>query len=88
MLIKQERAVGRIGGSGKWPLKIILLVCEFFVDGTPPTAVCKDITTAMGTMGKEAGTPPSVNFIQQYRVVVQNLNEMLAAFTLGKAKKW
>jgi hypothetical protein len=44
----------------------------------------------MGTLGEDTGALPlpSVNFIRQCRVVVQNLNEMLAAYTLGKAKKW
>ena len=31
---------------------------------------------------------PSVCFVRQCRVVVQNLNEMLAAYRLGNADQW
>jgi hypothetical protein len=38
--------------------------------------------------GQEDSQMPSVNFIRQCRVVLQNLNEMLAAYRLGLAEKW
>ena len=41
--IKRERQVGRLGGSGKWKVCIVLLVFEILVNGTPPSAVTSNI---------------------------------------------
>ena len=32
--IKRQRIVGRKGGSGKWHVRIVLLICELLVNGT------------------------------------------------------
>ena len=45
MDIKRERQVGRCGGSGKWTVPIIILICELLVNGTPPSAITANIQT-------------------------------------------
>ena len=45
MDIKRERQVGRRGGSGKWMVPIIILICELLVSGTPPSAIAANIQT-------------------------------------------
>ena len=87
--IKRERSVGRRGGSGKWPVHIVLLICELLVSGTPPSAVPANIQTASAAFtGAEASELPSVSFVRQCRTVLQNLNETLAAMRLGNADSW
>lgn len=87
--IKRQRSVGRRGGAGKWPVHIVLLICELLVNGTPPSAVPANIQTASAAFtGAEASELPSVNFVRQCRTVVQNLNETLAALRLGNASTW
>ena len=87
--IKRERVIGRKGGSARWPVRIVLLICELLVNGTPPSAVPKNIRTFSSTIiGNAPGLFPSVCFVRKCRVVVQNLNEMLAAFRLSKEERW
>lgn len=87
--IKKERVLGRRGGGSKWPVHIVLLICELLVNGTPPSAVPANIQTMSAAMtGAEAEELPSVNFVRQCRTVLQNLNETLAALRLGKADTW
>jgi len=85
--IKRERAVGCKGGSGKWPVRIVLLICELLVNGTPLSAVPAKIRAISETVTVQAVSQKlSVNYVRQCRVIVQHLNEMLAAFRLGNAK--
>ena len=87
--IKRQRSVGRRGGSGKWPVHIVLLICELLVNGTPPSAVPANIQTSSAAFtGAEASELPSVKFVRQCRTVLQNLNETLAALRLGNASTW
>ena len=87
--IKLERKVGHQGGSGKWPVHIIMLTCDLLVNGTPPSAVPTNIQTiSAALLGSEVSELPSVNYIRECRVIVQNLNRILAAFRLGKVKTW
>ena len=86
--IKRERSVGRRGGGSKWPVRIVMLICEMLVNGTAPSAVSSNIKSFAGAFGVDVHDEPSINYVRQCRVVVQNLNEMLAAFRLGNAKKW
>ena len=37
--IKKERPVGRLGGSKRWLVHIVLLICKILVNGTHPTAM-------------------------------------------------
>ena len=89
LAIKRERAIGRWGGSGRWPVHIVLLICEYLVNGTPPSAVPANLQSASAAFtGAEAKELPSVNFVRQCRTVCENLNLMFAGFRLGNARKW
>ena len=85
--IKRERQVGRRGGGAKWPLRIVLLICELLVAGAPPSSVPDIIASNAAYYGAEVHDKVSVRYVQQCRVVVQNLNELLAAYRLGKAPR-
>ena len=87
--IKKERPVGRRGGAKRWPVHIVLLICEMLVNGTNPSAVPANIQTSCAAFtGVEAKELPSINFVRECRVVLQNLNETLSAFRLGNATSW
>ena len=81
--------IGRKGGASRWPVHIVLLICEMLVNGTPPTAVPANLqSTQAAFVGIEAKELPSVNFVRQCRTVLQNLNETLSALRLGRAENW
>ena len=64
--IKCERAVGRRGGSGKWPVHIVLLICELLMNGTPPSTMPDNIQTMSAYMaGAKADDLSSVNSVRQ-----------------------
>ena len=87
--IKRERTVGRRGGTGRWPVHIVLLICELLVNGTPPSAVPANIQTMSAVMnGAESHEMPSVTFVRQCRTVLQNMNKTLSALRLGNTKTW
>ena len=87
--IKKQQTVGRRGGSAKWPVHIVLLICELLVNGTPPSAVPATIqTTSAAFTGAETSELPSVSFVRQCRTVLQSLNETLSALRLGNATTW
>jgi hypothetical protein len=87
--IKKERAIGRHGGASRWPVHIVLLICELLVNGTPPSAIPANLQSTSAVLrGCEAEELPSINFVRQCRVVVQNLNSTLSAMRLGRADIW
>jgi hypothetical protein len=87
--IKRERPVGRAGGAKKWLVHIVLLICELLVNGTHPSAVPANIQTTCATFtGVEATELPTVNFVRECQVVLQNVNKSLSAFWLGNADTW
>ena len=87
--IKKERPIGRRGGAKRWPVHIVLLICELLVNGTHPSAVPANIqSTCAAFTGVETKELPSTNFVQECRTVLQNLNETLSAFRLGTADSW
>ena len=87
--IKKEKNIGRRGEASRWPVHIVLLICEMLVNGTPPTAVPANLqSTQAAFVGIEAKELPSVNFVRQCRTVLQNLNETLSALRLGRAENW
>ena len=58
--IKKERPVGRPGGSKRWTVHIVLLICEMFVNGTHLTAVPANIQSFCALFtGVEATELPS-----------------------------
>ena len=87
--IKRERTVGQHGGSSKWPVHIVLLICKLLVNSMPPYAVDAYITTMSATTtGREVNELPCINFVRKYCIVVQNLNSTLAALRLGDEDEW
>ena len=89
LAIKGEREIGRHGGSGKWPVHIVVLICEYLVNGTPLSAVPANLQSASAAFtGAESDELPLVNFVRQCRTVCQNLNLMFAGFRLGHARNW
>ena len=87
--IKKERPVGRRGGAKRWPVHTLLLICKMLVNGTDLVAVPANIQILCALFtGVEAEELPSVNFVRECRVVLQNLNETLSAFRLGHADTW
>ncbi|KAL7546176.1 hypothetical protein ACHAWF_015185 [Thalassiosira exigua] len=87
--IKRERQVGRRGGSSRWPVHVVLLICEMLVNGTPPSATQRNLQSMKKRLNIDDNEPPpSLNFIRECRVVVQNLNECMAAMRLGNVSTW
>ena len=87
--IKRQRLVGRQGGSGKWSVHIVMLICKLLVNSTPPSAVPANIQTASAAFtGAEARKFPSIDFVRKCRIVLQNLNKTLVALRLGNTSTW
>ena len=87
--IKKEKPIGRKGGGHRWPVHVVLLVCELLVSGTPPSAVPGSIqSSSVAFTGAEAKELPTVDFVRKCRTVVENLNLMLGGLRLGKAPTW
>ena len=79
--------MGRRSGSGKWPVRIFLLICELLVNGTLPSAVAANIQTVSAALNGTASCElPSVDFVSKCQVVLQTVNETLSDFQLGNAK--
>ena len=78
--IKKEQPIGRGGGGKRWPVHIVMLICEMIVNGTHPSDVPANIQTSCAVFtGVEADKLPSVNFVCEFRIVLQNLNKTLSA---------
>ena len=77
------------GGSRKWPVWVVQLICELLVNGTPPSAIPGNIQIMYETLhGEEAEDLPSVSFVQSCRVVVEVIGETVTAIKLAKANTW
>ena len=87
--IKRERTLGRRGGGARWPVHVVLLICELLTVGNPPSAIPGTIQiTHDAFRGCELKELPLVDFVRKCRSVLENLNLMLAAKRLGEAKSW
>ena len=87
--IKREKPIDRLGGATRWPVHVVLLICELLVNGTPPSAVPANIQTMSAAMnGCEAHELPTVDFMRKCRTVVENLNLLLGGYRLGNARTW
>ncbi len=87
--IKKEKTVGRKGGAKRWPVHVVMLICEMLVNGTPPSAVPANIQSSCAILnGAEAEELPSIDFVRKCRTVVENLNLMFGGLRLGKAISW
>jgi hypothetical protein len=69
-VVKREKCVGRRGGSRRWPIHVVLLICELLVNGTPPSAVPKNMQTHSAYFtGDEAEELPTIDFVRKTRTV-------------------
>ena len=80
--IKKEETVGRKGGAKRWPVHVVMLICEMLVNGTPPSAVPANIQSLCAILnGAEAEELPSIDFVRKCRTVVENLNLMFGGIS-------
>ena len=69
----------RKGASQRWPLHVIMLVCELICDGVPPARVRATMqTTNAYFTGAESEELPSVSTIRECRAVIQTLNVLMS----------
>ena len=77
------------GGSCKWPVWVVQLICELLVNGTPPSAIPGNIQIMYEILhGEETEDLQSVSFVRSCRVVVEVIGETVTAIKLAKANKW
>ena len=87
--IKRERTIGRQGGSLWWTVHIVMLICELLLNGTPPSDITANTKTMSAALnGSEVNEIPSLDYVCKCRVVVKNLNDMLATCRPGKTDNW
>jgi len=87
--IKLEKTIGRRGGAGRWPVHVVLLICELLAIGNPPSAIPPTMqVTHAAFRGCELKELPTVDFVRKCRTVLENLNLMLAGKRLGDALSW
>ena len=87
--IKREITIGCQGGSLRWPVHIIMIICELLVKGTTPSAITANTQKIYAALtGSELDELPSLEYVRTCRVVVQILNDMIDACRLEKAENW
>ena len=87
--IKRDITIERQVGSLRWLVHIGMLICELLVDGTPPSSIPDKIQTMSDALtGSEVSYLPSLDYVRKCHVVLQSLNNMLAACIIGKAENW
>ena len=82
-VVGREARSGR--GQQRWPLRIVQLILEQLVNGTPPSAIPDNIRSMALALGIKVAATPSVGFCHDMRIVLRILTETLAAYQLGKA---
>jgi hypothetical protein len=81
-----EAATHKRGGARRWPVWVVQLICELLVNGTAPSAIPTNIQTMYETLySKKPEELPSVNFVREYRVVVEVIGKTIAAIRLVMA---
>ena len=67
----------------------VMIIGEILVNGDPTSAIPSNIQKSSNALtGSEVNEIPSLEYVRKYRVVAQNLNEMLATCKLVKAENW
>ena len=69
-------------GSGKWPVRIVLLIYDLLVNATPLSAVpLKNLQTVSAALTGTADCElPFVEFFRKCQVVLQTVNETFRFF--------
>ena len=74
-------------GGLSWPPWMVLLIIEFLVNGTSPSAIPDNIRTAFWTLySKGPKEVPSVDFCRKCRTIADRLNECLVAMLIADNK--
>ena len=85
--INLERTIRYQGGSLRWPVHIVMLICEILVNGNPPSAIPYNIQTMSAALTvSEVNYPQSLDYERKCCIVVQNINNILAACGLVKSE--
>jgi hypothetical protein len=76
-------------GSCRWPLWVVLMICELLIHSTRPSAIPSCIHTVYKTLYQEAPDElPSVNFVRECCVIVEVMGETMTAIKLANAPQW
>ena len=79
----------RRGGSRRWPVWVVQLICELLVNGTPPVTVRDNIETLYWTLYNKAPQElPSISFIRDCRTKVEVIGETITSIKLARAPTW
>lgn len=78
------------GGQMKWPLYVWELIIKEIVNGTPPSAIGENIIANIRTFSPKTVIKelPSKWTVRRARTVLYVIVQTLAAYRLGKSKKW
>ena len=90
-IMKKEwvMAAGGKGGTKRWPVWVVQLVCELLVNGTTPSAIPKNLVSMYTTLyGEKPKEWPCDNYVRGCRVIVQVIAETIAAFKIASADKY
>ena len=86
---KDVAASKRRGGSRRWPVGVVQLICELLVNGTPPVTVRDNIETLYWTLYKKAPQElPSISFVRDCRTKVEVIGETITSIKLAPAPTW
>ena len=86
---EDEDAASKRGGGRKWPVWVVILICELLVNGTSPRAIPGNIESFYFALyGTTPDVTPSVNFCRECRPIVQVIGETITALKLGIADAW
>ena len=84
-----EAAARQRGGSRRWPVWVVQLICELLVNGTPPASIPGNIQIMYETLfGEPTNDLPSVSFVRSCRTVVEVMGETITALKLARAPNW
>jgi len=84
-----EEAARNHGGGRQWPPWVVQLICELLITGTPPSAIPQIIQTFCETLLQEKPKElPSVNFVEECRVIMEVIGKTIVAIKLAHAPKW
>ena len=77
-------------GRKVWPLVVMKIIVEMLVNGTLPSAVCKNLesTCRLTCPNVEIKELPSIDYVRKCRGNIRIMTEACAAYILAKNKDW